>query len=106
MHGCRLGAGGEAQTFAVLHNFTGAADGGYPAAGLTLDRAGNLYGTTYDGSGIGYGKIFKLSNSGGGWVFTPLYSFSGGTDGANPIARVISFARHASPDAESEPYGT
>src|SRR5208337_509555 len=81
--------GAEAQTFAVLHSFTGAADGGYPAAGLTLDRSGNLYGTTYDGNGIGYGKIFKLSHPNGGWVFTPLYSFSGGNDGANPIARVV-----------------
>src|SRR5271157_2416537 len=73
--------GAEAQTFAVLHSFTGAADGGYPAAGLIMDRAGNLYGTTYDGNGIGYGKIFKLSHPNGGWVFAPLYSFSGVTTG-------------------------
>lgn len=33
-------------TYTVLHKFTGA-DGGQPLGGLTLDRAGNLYGTAY-----------------------------------------------------------
>jgi hypothetical protein len=36
----------RAQTLTVLHTFTGGADGGEPQAGLTMDRAGNLYGTT------------------------------------------------------------
>ncbi len=30
---------GQAQTFTVLHNFTGGADGAYPDAGLTMDTA-------------------------------------------------------------------
>jgi len=30
----------------VLHSFTGGADGAEPAAGLIMDNAGNLYGTT------------------------------------------------------------
>ncbi len=36
----------QAQTFQVLHTFTGGADGAIPVAGLTMDRAGNLYGAT------------------------------------------------------------
>ena len=32
-------------TFNVLHSFSGDADGGFPTAGLTMDKAGNLYGT-------------------------------------------------------------
>jgi hypothetical protein len=35
----------EAQTFSVLHNFTGELDGKQPVTGLTIDRAGNPYGT-------------------------------------------------------------
>jgi hypothetical protein len=35
----------QAQTFQVIHNFTNGLDGGSPYAGLTIDAAGNLYGT-------------------------------------------------------------
>ena len=77
----------QAQTFTVIHLFTGGGDGSYPKAGLTMDAAGNLYGTTYSGGG-GNGVVFKLRNSGSGWVLTPLYSFAGGNDGADPYGRV------------------
>jgi uncharacterized repeat protein (TIGR03803 family) len=76
------------QTFKVLHNFTNGQDGGSPFAGLTMDRAGNLYGTTAYG-GTGNGTVFKLVHKHSAFVFTPLYSFAGGNDGANPQARVI-----------------
>src|SRR5271165_1484050 len=85
----------QAQTFKVLHTFTGGVDGAWPYAGLTMDRAGNLYGTTQNGgkvgcgSGSGCGTVFKLSHKGSGWVFTPLYTFQAGSDGAVPTARVI-----------------
>ena len=78
----------EAQTFNVLHNFTGGQDGGSPFAGLNMDKAGNLYGTTAFG-GSGNGTVFRLVFKNSHWVFQPLYSFAGGTDGANPQARVI-----------------
>ena len=39
----------SAQTFSVLHNFTGFQDGATPYAGVTIDAAGNLYGTTAAG---------------------------------------------------------
>lgn len=78
----------QAQTYTVLHNFTGGGDGAYPYAGLTIDQGGNLYGTTAD-YGRGNGKVFKLSRRGSGWVFNPIYTFQGGTDGAQPLARVI-----------------
>ncbi len=47
-------------TETVLYSFTGGADGGNPFAGLVMDAAGNLYGTTKRGA-AGYGTVFKLS---------------------------------------------
>jgi uncharacterized repeat protein (TIGR03803 family) len=86
----------QAQTFTVLHNFTGGGDGAAPLAGLTRDAGGNFYGTAYNGgytggtcAPYGCGTVFKLSNKGSGWVLTPLYSFQGSNDGAYPSARVI-----------------
>ena len=35
----------QAQTYTVIHNFTGGQDGGTPMAGLTMDPAGSLLGT-------------------------------------------------------------
>jgi hypothetical protein len=34
-----------AQSFAVIHNFTGGQDGATPMAGLAIDKAGNFCGT-------------------------------------------------------------
>jgi hypothetical protein len=50
----------KAQTYTVLYSFTGGADGGLPAAGLTRDASGNLYGTTLLGGASGAGVVFKL----------------------------------------------
>ena len=68
--------GGWTET--ILHFFTGVGEGCQPAAGLVLDRAGNLYGATL-GSGAtctGYGTLFELSPQGGGWNLRTLYTFS------------------------------
>jgi uncharacterized repeat protein (TIGR03803 family) len=77
-----------AQTFQVIHNFTGP-DGQDAYAGLTMDQAGSLYGTAVQGGAYGLGVVFKLKRSGTGWILVPLYSFRGGADGANPESRVI-----------------
>jgi uncharacterized repeat protein (TIGR03803 family) len=77
-----------AQTLTVLHNFTGGRDGANPHAGLTMDAHGNLYGTAKNG-GAGFGTVYKLGHAGSGWTLNPLYVFGGGSDGANPVARVI-----------------
>src|SRR5208283_2193944 len=73
--GCVLTQATEAQTFSVIHSFTGGQDGANPYAGLTLDAAGNLYGTSTLG-GTGAGTVFKLRYVNSGWIFTPLYSFT------------------------------
>jgi uncharacterized repeat protein (TIGR03803 family) len=80
----------QGQTFSIIHNFTGGVDGENPYAGLTMDVAGNLYGTTCGADCVaGTGTVFRLSRKSSGWIFTPLYTFHGGNDGAGPAARVI-----------------
>jgi len=82
------GLQGQAQTLTVLHDFTGGGDGDTPYAGLTVDAAGNLYGTTVYG-GHGSGTVFKLSRAGSSWRLTPLYMFQGGADGGYPQGGVV-----------------
>lgn len=77
------GGAAKAQTFTVLYSFTGGADGSQPYSSLAMDSAGNLYGTTAVGGSSGNGVVFKLDTSG---KETVLYTFQGGTDGANPWA--------------------
>ncbi len=83
----------QAQTFAVLHDFAGP-EGATPFAGLTMDRAGNLYGTTWSGGQSGHncggycGTVFKLARRNSAWVYSVLYMFTG-PDGANPSSRVV-----------------
>jgi uncharacterized repeat protein (TIGR03803 family) len=69
----------QAQAFSVIYNFTGGSDGANPSAGLTIDAAGNFYGTNNGGSG--FGTVFKLKRSGSSWTLAPLYSFQQETDG-------------------------
>ena len=73
----------------VLHKF--GSDGRKPLGGVILDAAGNLYGTTSEGGsafceGAGCGIVFKIAPDG---TESVLYTFSGGTDGANPVASLV-----------------
>ena len=86
-----VGAAAQAHSaqFKVLHSFNGASTDAYPAAGLVLDAAGNLYGTTAGDSIHGHGSVFKLTpNPDGSWTESALYTFSGGVDGWGPLAGV------------------
>ena len=76
----------------VLHRFAGGSvDGQLPSAAL-VDAGGTLYGTTFFGGGSGCnfrgcGTVFKITPSG---EFAIVYSFMGGSDGANPSAGMVS----------------
>jgi uncharacterized repeat protein (TIGR03803 family) len=78
----------HAQTFQIIHNFTDGVDGGGPYAGLTIDTAGNLYGTATLGGMGGGGTVFKMTHNRSGWTFAPIYNFTGGSDGSRPEASV------------------
>jgi len=72
--------------FDVLYNFSGASGG--PLDTLAMDNTGNLYGTTNVDGAYGYGSVFELSPSNGGWTYTDLYDFTGGSDGGYPSGSV------------------
>ena len=72
----------------MIYNFTGGADGGSPSAGLVIDAAGNLYGTTSGGGPFGEGTVFKLTPSASGWRFNRLYAFSG-ANGSGPDSTLV-----------------
>jgi uncharacterized repeat protein (TIGR03803 family) len=78
------GAGG-AWTESILYNFSNGTDGGAPQAGVVMDSAGNLYGTTTAGGAVsctsrgGFcGVVYELSpGSGGSWSESVLVNFTG-----------------------------
>ncbi|HEY3974911.1 MAG TPA: choice-of-anchor tandem repeat GloVer-containing protein [Candidatus Sulfotelmatobacter sp.] len=90
----------------TLYSFTNTTpDGRTPTIGpLIQDAAGNFYGTTQNGGDYncfvffvrGCGTVFKLSPTG---QETILHSFSGGADGAQPLAGLAA-------DAAGNLYGT
>lgn len=65
----------QAQTFTVIHNFTGGLDGNGPTARMVINRGGYFYGTT------ALGGAFELRQINSGWVLTPLASFGDGWAG-------------------------
>ena len=76
-------------TETVLYRFTNGADGATPEYGdLIFDSAGSIYGTT-SGSNTSLGSVYKLTNSGGAWTETTLWTFTGGSDGQFPLGGVV-----------------
>ncbi|MFZ0311566.1 MAG: choice-of-anchor tandem repeat GloVer-containing protein [Candidatus Korobacteraceae bacterium] len=76
----------HAQTFTVLHSFGGNGDGYEPLAGVAIDAAGNLYGTTAFG-GNEFGIVYKLSPRNSSWIYSRLFDFTE-SGGDVPIAKV------------------
>jgi uncharacterized repeat protein (TIGR03803 family) len=89
-------------TKTILYNFTGGSDGCGPGYALTMDSAGNFYGTTGAGgrnsvcNNFGCGTIFKITPKG---VLTTLYAFQG------PPSDVYDVAGSLTLDAQGNLYG-
>jgi uncharacterized repeat protein (TIGR03803 family) len=97
----KLSKRGGTWTETVLHSF-GFTDGANPFGKLLLDDDGNLYGTTNSGGDYSAGTVYELSPPNrprGAWTEKVLYSFTGGSDGAQPLSDVIR-------DAAGRLYGT
>jgi uncharacterized repeat protein (TIGR03803 family) len=76
----------HSQTYTEIHVFLGGGNGQTPLAGLTMDPAGNLYGTT---AGL-FGTVFELRKAQSSWIFNVLTAMpSGGQDGNLPDSRPV-----------------
>jgi len=88
--GDRVAAPDRAAKFEVLYSFgANSSDAAYPYAGVSEDKDGNLFGTTYIGGSNNEGAVFKLAPDG---TETVLYSFCAQTkcaDGETPYGGVI-----------------
>lgn len=80
-------AQGGGWNFSVQYTFSGD-DGPGP---LTMDVAGNIYGTSGGGGAYGGGTAYKLTASAGSWTYATLYSFGSGdgNQGFFPDGKVV-----------------
>ena len=91
-------AGGDRWLHTVLYSFLGTGDGGTPLAGVIVDGAGNVYGTTQiwgvgngctgSGCGVAY-RLTPPSAPGSPWTQTVLHTFRNGGDGYVPYGSLI-----------------
>src|SRR5580704_17453538 len=98
-----MAVSGAAQTspaLTTLYSFTGGNNGANPGAGVVFGKGGSLFGTTYYGGAKSLGTVYELTpGTGSTWTQSVIYSFQGGTDGANPDAALT-------PGAGGVLYGT
>jgi uncharacterized repeat protein (TIGR03803 family) len=74
----------------VLYRFRNGPDGAGPLAGVILDKAGHLFGTTVAGGGYAQGAVFELEMlRKKGWKNRALYNFTGGGDGGSPKGSLV-----------------
>ena len=92
----QLSPSGSGWTYSTIYSFPA---GGGPVSNLSVDSAGNLYGTTPGGGASGHGTVFKLTHSGSSWIYASLHDFTGGNDGGQPSGSVVL-------DANGNVYGT
>src|SRR5262249_11312150 len=76
---CLAGALASAQTYTVIHSFTGT-DGAGPHGAMIQRLDGNFYGAANSGGSSGFGTIFRVTPGG---TLSVLHNFHG-NDGANP----------------------
>src|SRR5689334_7429067 len=67
-----IGPAASAQNYSIIYNLPVQANS--PWGSLTIDAAGNLYGTTTS-SDTYVGTAFELKNTPGGYVLRPLFTF-------------------------------
>ena len=90
-----LSPSGGGWTLQTLCSFVGIIG---PESALTMDAAGNLYGTTFADGAFEDGMVFKATRAGNNWTCTDLFDFNGKL-GLYPVGGVAV-------DANGNLYGT
>jgi uncharacterized repeat protein (TIGR03803 family) len=87
----KLTPSGGGWTESIVYSFRDQEDGAMPFAGITFDRAGNMFGATSIGGAGNGGTAFELTPSGSGWNFQTIYSFTGRRSqlANGPVANLI-----------------
>lgn len=94
----------SAGAYSVLYDFcsqANCADGSNPNSWITVDSAGNLYGSTLTGGTSGNGLVFEISPSG---VETVLYNFTDSTQ--NPTNQETGFVMDSAGNLFASIYGS
>ncbi len=87
----KSGSSYSAPTAIASFSYTGGS-GSQALSGLTIDAAGNLFGTTYYGGTSGKGTVYEIAKSGGSYgSITTLANFNT-TNGSGPDAGLVSDA--------------
>ncbi|MFZ0314523.1 MAG: choice-of-anchor tandem repeat GloVer-containing protein [Candidatus Korobacteraceae bacterium] len=78
------GPAAQAQTFNVIYSYAGSGTSAHAIGGVTVDRRGNLYGTTAWGGSGTPGTVYEMRHTGSGFVYSELHAFGGGANGDFP----------------------
>jgi uncharacterized repeat protein (TIGR03803 family) len=75
----------SSRTFSPVYNFSGGDDGDCSdLCSLSIDSAGNLYGSTAFGGAQAAGVVFRVS----GGQYSVIYTFTGGSDGGYGLGSI------------------
>jgi hypothetical protein len=88
---------GTLTTLASFTGFNGATLGGQPRAGVIVDAAGSLFGTTFIGGNSNSGEVFEIPKTGG--TYQPLVTVANISNNGQPIGGLAA-------DASGNLFGT
>ena len=80
---------GKTVTETAAYSFQGGNDGGFPQGGLVANAKGKMFGVTTSDGADHNGVIFEVHKKNGAWIEAPIYTFTGGADGAIPQAGLM-----------------
>jgi uncharacterized repeat protein (TIGR03803 family) len=90
---------GTVNTIATFSGTSGTTLGSTPDASLTIDAAGNLYGTTSAGGSDGQGTVFEIAKTGSTFASPTILATFTGANGGGPYGGLVA-------DASGDLFGT